>query len=100
MTSKEKAKEIYGKFFRKTPQPFTTDIVGGETKWKDLQFENWDSNWTYDMALGHSLIMVDEILTLDIVNPFREGSEPWHRTNNFWKEVKEELIKIGKNKLV
>lgn len=88
LNSKEKAKDLYSKFFRTTPQPYYTD------KCETLMFNDWDSNWTNRMAMEQAIICVNEIMIAigwDEIKP--------ENKDNYWEEVKIEIIKIYKEKI-
>lgn len=55
MTPQEEAKRIYKRFFRTTPQPYHIETV------QNIQFNEWDKNWTQKMAVEQSIICVEEI---------------------------------------
>ena len=78
MTPKEKAKELYNKYWILTPQPFIERVeYYNESK---LIFNDWDKDWTNKYAKQCALIAVDEILKYCT----READE-------YFKEVKQEI---------
>jgi hypothetical protein len=80
MTPKEKAKELYNKYWILTPQPFIERVeYYNESK---LIFNDWDKDWTNKYAKQCALIAVDEILdgVIDTLQNF-----------NYWKQVKQEI---------
>ena len=86
MEPKEKARELYKLFWRKTPQPYTINTVDwGEG---ELHFQDWDKDWTHNMAKESALISVDEILKLawDVIG--------FKRVKNYWEDVKKEIGKL------
>jgi len=89
MTPKEKASQLFAKFFCATPQPYTIENIGG------LNFNDWDKNWTNETAKKYAIIMVDEIIN-DI--GFIEDSNyaaicQWKNNGiNYWREVEKELM--------
>ena len=60
MMPKEKAKELYAKFFRATPQPFI--IQEYEFQGKKIKFSEWDKGWTENLSKQCALIAVDEMI--------------------------------------
>ena len=82
MTPKEKAKELYNKYWILTPQPFIERVeYYNESK---LIFNDWDKDWTNKYAKQSALIAVDEIIYLfEFSLPLR-----------YWKEVKQEIEKL------
>lgn len=87
LTPKEKAKELYGRFWRETPQPYTVETIS-DGDFKNLQFQDWDKNWTNKMAVESALICVDEIF-----NDY-QFFLPDTNASKYWNEVREELIKL------
>jgi hypothetical protein len=79
----EKAKELFGKFWRETPQPYTEKVE--YYKESKLIFNDWDKDWTNRLAKQCALIAVNEIIDL-----------LWHTYKNeteyrYWTEVKKEI---------
>jgi hypothetical protein len=91
MTPQEKAKEIYSKFFRTTPQPYYNE------KHDELNFEIWDKDWTTKMAKEHSLIAIDEIISQwEYINTYLADLGGELNPNlKYWYEVKKFLNEIN-----
>ena len=70
MTPKEKAKELFNKFYQEAP-------------YQEIEFYSNDV-----MARQCALIAVDEIMKLDVV--WYQGS----RTYEFYEEVKQEILNL------
>jgi hypothetical protein len=85
MTAKEKAMELYSKFFIITPQPYTEQVVNGGN-YDGLKFQDWDRDHTVRMAKQCALITVDEIL-----DGFRKILPS---SRNYWEEVKTEITNL------
>ena len=82
MMPKEKAKELYAKFFRATPQPFI--IQEYEFQGKKIKFSEWDKGWTENLSKQCALIAVDEMLThVEMMDD--------NAAINYWQEVKTEI---------
>ncbi len=79
MTPKEKAKELFGKFWRETPQPYTERVE--YYKESKLIFNDWDKDWTNRLAKQCALIAVNEIIKSNGMLP----------PNLNWQEVKKEI---------
>jgi hypothetical protein len=80
MTPKEKAKELYNKYWILTPQPFIERVeYYNESK---LIFNNWDKDWTNKYAKQCALIAVDEILNIGCIEV------------PYWDEVKQEIERL------
>lgn len=91
---KEKAKELYNKFFIITPQPYKEDTV--EWEGKVLTFNEWDKDWTKKYAKQCALIAVDEIINSSPTNPLKGGyielySDMVDEAIEYYKEVKKEI---------
>jgi hypothetical protein len=102
MTPKEKAKELYLKVWRVTPQPFNIIENSG------LQFNEWDKDWTDKLAKECAKIAVNEIiealeeydertenyLKKDFPNYFSSELQNMEQDLRYWQEVKEEIEKL------
>jgi hypothetical protein len=90
MTPKEKAKELYNKYWILTPQPFIERVeYYNESK---LIFNDWDKDWTNKYAKQCALIAVDEILNS---NPnYPEFKENEGTPIRYWEVVKQEIEKL------
>ena len=60
MTPKEKAKELFNKFWILTPQPFIERVE--YYKESKLIFNDWDKDWTNKYAKQCALIALDLLL--------------------------------------
>jgi hypothetical protein len=89
MTPKEKAKELFDKFWRETPQPYTERVE--YYKESKLIFNDWDKDWTNRLAKQCALIAVDEIIAS---NPIAFDEDDNCIEKNWWKEVKQEIEKL------
>jgi hypothetical protein len=83
MTPKEKAQELFGKFWRETPQPYTERVE--YYKESKLIFNDWDKDWTNRLAKQCVLIAVDEIMNVII------GSYDYELEKIYWQDVKNEI---------
>ena len=101
LTPKEKAKELYNAFFCLTPQPYTTETVGGDGKWKDLQFQDWDKDWTNQFPKKSALLCVNEMIDSDSLfsdktvglMESKSGMELKDTCKlSYWLEIKIELL--------
>lgn len=90
MTPQQKADELFKKFFRVTPQPYTISQIE-DGLWEGLKFNDWDRDWTNKMALQGAIICVEEILDnlseLDL-HPLGTYKNPKVK---HWQEVKQIL---------
>jgi hypothetical protein len=85
MNHKEKAQELYNKFWILTPQPFIERVeYYNESK---LIFNDWDKDWTNKYAKQCALIAVDEILFALKY----DMNEPTSGSINYWTKVKQEI---------
>jgi hypothetical protein len=89
MTPEEKAIELFGKFWRQTPQPYT-EIVEYHKESK-LIFNDWDKDWTNKLAKESALIAVDEIIAS---NPIAFDEQDNCIEKQWWQEVKKEIEKL------
>jgi hypothetical protein len=90
MTPKEKAKELYGKFWRETPQPYTERVE--YYKESKLIFNDWDKDWINRLAKESALIAVDEIL---LIAPMMHMEGFGNLTiREYYKKVKQEIEKL------
>jgi hypothetical protein len=86
MTPKEKAQELYNKFWILTPQPFIERVeYYNESK---LIFNDWDKDWTNKYAKECALIAVDEIMSALTYLPYGLN---YLNQINYWDEVKQEI---------
>lgn len=86
MTPKEKAQELYSRFFRVTPQPYKEENISFNGN--QIKFQEWDKGWTHEMSKQCALIAVDEILKLHMWK--FNSVEPY----NYWQQVKIEIQKM------
>jgi hypothetical protein len=72
MTPKEKAEELYSKYYNRIEHSLSEDISGFEK----------------DIVKHCALIAVDELIEEQGIEEYNNGT--WHRLN-YWIEVKEEI---------
>lgn len=60
MMPKEKAKELYSKFWKIIPQPYTENSILFNNK--ELKFNDWEKEWTNSLAKECCLLFVKEML--------------------------------------
>ena len=91
MTPKEKAKELFGKFWRETPQPYTERVE--YYKESKLIFNDWDKDWTNRLAKQCALIAVDEIIASNpkIIIKWAFSGIKEFDSISYWNEVKQEI---------
>jgi hypothetical protein len=98
MTPKDKAIELYNKYWILTPQPFIERVeYYNESK---LIFNDWDKDWTNKYAKQCALIAVDEIILSrkddsQFDDTLWAGGSDMYRMHpmylNYWQEVKQEI---------
>ena len=97
MTPKEKAKELFNKFWILTPQPFIERVE--YYKESKLIFNDWDKDWTNKYAKQCALIAVDEILNTLKIFPEKDTTSKSVVNYSvsrivYWVQVKQEIEKL------
>ena len=75
MTAKEKAQELFLKYYNRIEHTLSIEYVG----------------YDWDIAKTCTLIAVDEIIKS---NPFEVSKTDMDSTIDYWKEVKQEIEKL------